>query len=336
MHLEELRQFLDQSQSADAWLRAWGIEDAPRAHANLVRVAESSVTLDLLAATCDQLAEHLPRTSDPDRVLNNLERFFLAARNPLSLAALFERDREALPILLQIFSTSQYLSDLLVRDNESYDLVRITEGQPVARDVLVAELAAEVDTLSDAAAVSQAIRRFKQRETLRIAYGDIIRGHRLPTVASQISYLADAIVEAAIRAARRALEAKRGVPRRHDGKPARFVALGMGKLGGVELNYSSDIDLIFLYDTDGKTDGTRTVTNGEFFDRLARDVLQLLSEPTAMGSAYRVDLRLRPEGERGPLVHSFEQAVRYYDVLGRTWERQAYVKARAVAGDLDQ
>ena len=105
--------------------------------------------------------------------------------------------------------------------------------------------------------------------------------------------------------------------------------MALGKLGGVELNYSSDIDLIFLYDVDGKTDGARAVDNVEFFNRLVRDVVRLLTEATELGSPYRVDLRLRPEGERGPLVHSLEQAMHYYDVLGRTWERQAYVKARA-------
>ena len=139
----------------------------------------SGVTLDLLADICDQLAEHLPRSSDPDMALNNLERFVAAARNPLSLGSLFERDREALPILLQIFATSQHLSDLLITDTESYDLLRMTEGQPVARETLVDELCAEVAALADdEPAVMTALRRFKRRETLRIAYGDIIRGQR--------------------------------------------------------------------------------------------------------------------------------------------------------------
>ncbi len=109
----------------------------------------------------------------------------------------------------------------------------------------------------------------------------------------------------------------------------------MGKLGGVELNYSSDIDLILLYDTDGMTDGPRPQTNAEFFDAVARELVRLLTEPTELGYAYRVDLRLRPEGEQGPKVHSLEQALHYYDSRGRTWERQAYVKARPVAGDLN-
>jgi [glutamine synthetase] adenylyltransferase / [glutamine synthetase]-adenylyl-L-tyrosine phosphorylase len=335
MQLETLRRYLDSPVEAEAWLRAWGLNDPAHAHANLLSMATAGVTLDLLAAVCDCLAEQLPRVSDPDMALNNLDRFVAAARSPLALGSLFERDRDALPILLQIFSTSQYFSELLIRDPSGYDLLRLTEGQAVPRDVLVAELASEVDALADGAAVSAALRRFKRRETLRIAYGDLIRGQSLETVASQISYLADAIVEAAVRFSRRQLESKRGRPCRPDGLLARFVVLAMGKLGGAELNYSSDIDLVFLYECDGQTDGPRAASNVEFFDRLARDVVKLLAEANERGYCYRVDLRLRPEGQRGPVAHSLEAALSYYDVLGRTWERQAYVKARPVAGDHD-
>jgi [glutamine synthetase] adenylyltransferase / [glutamine synthetase]-adenylyl-L-tyrosine phosphorylase len=335
MEIPQLRHYLDHPHEAARWLGAWGLDDVERAHASLLRMAMAGITLDLLATICDQLAENLPRLSDADMALNNFDRFVAAARNPLSLAALIDRDREALPTLLQIFSTSQYLSDLLVTDSEAYDLVRITEGQPVARQVLVDELTTEVMALADERSAMNALRRFKRRETLRIAYGDIIRSQRLEVVAGQISSLADAILEAAVRFARTALEQKRGLPRRADGQPSRFVALAMGKLGGNELNYSSDIDLIFLYEADGETDGQRPQANVEFFDRLARDVVKLLTEPTDLGVAYRVDLRLRPEGQHGPTVPSLESALSYYDLAGRTWERQAFVKARPAAGDLD-
>ena len=151
------------------------------------------------------------------------------------------------------------------------------------------------------------LRRFKRRETLRIAYGDIVRNQPVETVTRQISYLADAIVEAALDFARRHLNEQYGTPLRADGERSRFVVLGLGKLGGVELNYSSDIDLIFLYEQDGQTDARRTVSNQEYFERLSKEVIRLLTEPTDLGAAYRVDLRLRPEGSRGPLCTELRQ-----------------------------
>ncbi|MCH8045098.1 MAG: bifunctional [glutamate--ammonia ligase]-adenylyl-L-tyrosine phosphorylase/[glutamate--ammonia-ligase] adenylyltransferase [Planctomycetes bacterium] len=339
MDAAQLHQLLDQPDEAADWLRSLGLTDIDRAHGNLVRMATAGVTLDLLGNICEQLALALPAVSDPDMALNNLERFVAAAGNPLSLGTLFERDPTALPVLLQIFSTSQYLSDLLIVDPSGYDLLRMTDGRPVAREMLVEELCGEIEVLDDERMVLAALRRFKRRETLRISYGDIVHGQSLETVTRQISYLADAIIEAALLAARRKLEAKRGQPLRPDGQPARFVVLALGKLGGTELNYSSDIDLILLYDedgkTDGKTDGKRQIANSEFFAELTRQLVKLLSVPTELGSPYRVDLRLRPEGKLGPLVSSLQSARHYYDVLGRTWERQAYVKARPVAGDLN-
>lgn len=335
MHIDELRNFLDSPDQAREHLRQWGVDDVVRGHANLKAMAESSITLDLLADICSQLAEHLPHSADAGMALNNLDRFVAASRNPLSLASLFERDRQALPILLQIFSSSQYLSDLLITDSQGYDLLRLTEGQPVTRKVLVDELVADVMALDDERSVKAALRRFKRRETIRIAYGDIVRGQSLGVVTEQISFLADAILEAAVAVAHRELQARRGVPRGPEGVAAKFVVLGMGKLGGTELNYSSDIDLICLYEHDGKTDGSRPQSNAEYFDHVVRKVVELLTERTELGQCYRVDLRLRPEGKQGPLASSREQATQYYDVLGRTWERQAYVKARPVAGDLD-
>ena len=280
MQAEQSTQLFD-----DDLIASLGVEDADRARGNLAGLANAGITPDLLTVICNQLVEHLPRTSDPDMALNNLERFIAASRNPISLGALLERDLEALPILVQIFSTSQHLSDLLVRDPESYDLLRLTEGQPVARQVLVDEICSEAAVLADPRDVMTLLRRYKHRETLRIAYGDIIRGLRIDTVTRQISYLADAICEAAVRTARRQQEQKRGIPLRPDGKPASFVVFALGKLGGAELNYSSDIDLMMLFDADGKTNGPRSVTNQEFFDRMARDVIKTDERTNGFGAS---------------------------------------------------
>ncbi len=304
VNIPTLCQYLDDSYAAGAWLCGLGIVDVRRAHENLLGIEAAGMTLDLLAILGSQLERHLRGCADPDMALNNLERFVRATRNPLAAGTLFERDPLALPTLLQIFATSQYLSDLLVRDPEGFDLLRLTEGQPVARRALVEELVAEIAALEHETAVIRALRRFKRRETLRIAYADIVREQNLRTVTKQISFVAEAILEAALRAAWRKLQALRGTPRDGGGQPARFVVLGMGKLGGLELNYSSDIDLIFLAESDGRTDGSRPISNVEFFDLLAREIVRLLTVRSELGSAYRVDLRLRPEGQRGPMVVS--------------------------------
>lgn len=335
MELEQVIRFLDDPADVNEWLRSLSVKDTARGRRNFLGIANSGITPDLLTVLCEQLGHSLSVQSDPDMALNHLDRFFSAARNPLALGSLFERDPRALPTLLQIFSTSQYLSDLLIRDPESFDLLRMTEGQPVARKVLLEEICAEVANVDDDRDILTILRRHKHRETLRIAYGDIVMRQRLEIVTEQISFLADALCEAAVRAARRKLERQHGVPRRPDGKRARFVILALGKLGGRELNYSSDIDLVFLSDDLGQTDAPRPLTQAEFCDRLARQVIKYLTENTSLGVVYRVDLRLRPEGRQAPPVVSLSSALRYYDVFGRTWERQAFVKARPVAGDLD-
>ncbi len=335
MDLQTLGHLLEDPAAGAEWLRRLGVVDVGRAARNLVSLARSGLTPDLLLSICRQLAECLPACADPDMALNNLDRFVAAARSALALGGLFERDPQALATLVQIFSTSQYLSDVLVSDPESFDLLRLTEGKPVGRQALIDDVVAEVEALDHELAVLRALRRFKRREMLRIAYGDIVCGQSLHTVTTQISFLADAILEGALRAAGRRLGAQRGTPLHGDGQPAHFVVLGLGKLGGRELNYSSDIDLVFLYDEEGRTGGPRSVSNSEFFEQLAREIVRLVAEPTDLGAAYRVDVRLRPEGKQGALAVSEARALHYYDTRGRTWERQAYIKARPVAGCLE-
>lgn len=332
MEIELLKSVLDDQVAADEVLRAWTLQDTRRGRENLRLIAGFGVPLDLLATLADQLAAQLPTVSDADMALNNLEGFVGHARNPLSLATLFERDPGALPELLKIFSTSQYLADTLINDSESYDLLRLTEGRPIARDVLVDELCAEVEKLSDPRDVMRALRRFKRREFLRISYGDLILNQHMAVVTEQISYVADALLEAALRSAFTRL-AQRLAPGLAGHQPP-LVILALGKLGGMELNYSSDIDVIFFYDAQRAAE-LRPPLDAAFFQRLAQETSKLLTETTELGQAYRVDLRLRPDGAQSAIVQSTADALRYYDLKGRTWERQAYVKARAAAGDLE-
>src|SRR5581483_814056 len=154
-------------------------------------------------------------------------------------------------------------------------------------------------------------------------------------VTRDISRVADTALEVALHTALRSIGRRFGEPYTAADEPARCVILAFGKLGGKELNYSSDIDLMFLYDDEGQTRGNRLthLGNDEFFARVASEVVRLLSSRTDRGQAYRVDLRLRPEGQRGPLARSLASTLSYYDTLGRTWERQALIKVRPAAGD---
>ncbi len=126
---------------------------------------------------------------------------------------------------------------------------------------------------------------------------------------------------------------KSGTPRGPDGRAQRLIVLGMGKLGARELNLSSDIDLIFCYPEHGQTDGRRALENEQFFTRVGRQLINVLGKQTVDGFVFRVDMRLRPFGDSGPLVVTYDAMEHYYQSQARDWERYAMVKARAITGD---
>ena len=293
-----------------------------------------SECLDRLARIVAQLDAILPRCADPGMALVNLERFMAAVpRIDCTLDELANNVRTT-EILLFVFSTSQYLSEVLIRDPE---LLGWLQGGPERpdRSALIDELWTKLEGLSSDEEQRTALRRFRQRESLRIGYNDIVRGFPLELITQDLSDLADACVEVAARLARSRAQARFGVPLTSSGSTARFVVLGLGKLGGQELNYSSDIDLIFLYDEDGQTNGPKVLSNAELFAKIGSEIVRLLSDHTATGMIYRVDMRLRPDGEQGALVRSLDATLGYYETRGRTWERQALIKCRPVAGDLE-
>src|SRR5208283_2828427 len=154
-------------------------------------------------------------------------------------------------------------------------------------------------------------------------------------ITEELSNLADAIIGAACRAVRDELEGRFGVPRLADGSGCGFAVLALGKLGGRELNYSSDIDLMFLYQGPGETDGLPGVSNKEFYKKVANRLTELLGTYTSLGLIYRVDLRLRPDGRLGDVCLSLESAKQYYEKRARDWELQMLIKARCAAGDAE-
>lgn len=177
----------------------------------------------------------------------------------------------------------------------------------------------------------EALRKFRRRHMVRIAWRDIVGWADLDETLRDLSALADACIDFAYRRNYEALVQRYGTPRGEASQaPQPMLILGMGKLGARELNYSSDIDLIFLYPEEGQTDGARSIDNAEFFLRLGQKIGQLLSNQTVDGFVYRVDLRLRPFGDSGRVALGFGSFENYLQQHGRDWERYAYVKARAI------
>jgi len=182
--------------------------------------------------------------------------------------------------------------------------------------------------------------RFRRRELLRIYLRDIRRLATIAEITEEISNLADAILESALRLASREIDNRFGQPLEQDEKgrsiPSKFCVAALGKLGSRELNYSSDIDLLFLYSNEGQTAGGSQgkVTNREYFVKLAELITKLVGGQSAEGAAYRVDLRLRPHGTLGALAVSVNDLVRYYRTVGRAWERQVLIRSRGCAGDI--
>nr|WP_243042212.1 bifunctional [glutamate--ammonia ligase]-adenylyl-L-tyrosine phosphorylase/[glutamate--ammonia-ligase] adenylyltransferase [Dyella sedimenti] len=180
------------------------------------------------------------------------------------------------------------------------------------------------------------LRRFRHAEALRLVFRDINGLDELPETLSATSVLYEVLLEAALGWSERALAARYGHSRSHEGVLQRLVVMGFGKLGGSELNFSSDIDLVLAYPHSGQSDGARSLDNSEYFVRLARQLVRLLSEPTVDGICARVDLRLRPFGNAGRLALPFAAMEQYYQSEGRDWERYAWIKARPVAGDRNE
>ncbi|MEW6612911.1 MAG: bifunctional [glutamate--ammonia ligase]-adenylyl-L-tyrosine phosphorylase/[glutamate--ammonia-ligase] adenylyltransferase [Pseudomonadota bacterium] len=192
----------------------------------------------------------------------------------------------------------------------------------------------ELADVADLAGLQRALRWFRHRHMVEIIWRDLNEADAYPRTVAALSRLAETCLQAALDFLQAELHARFGRPRDAQGGEVPFVVLGMGKLGGAELNLSSDIDLIFAYGAAGETDGPRSLDNGEFFTRLGRQLIQALNERTADGFVFRVDMRLRPFGDSGPLAVSAEGMEHYYQVHGRDWERYALIKARPVAGDL--
>lgn len=273
----------------------------------------------------------------PDLALKHMERFISAIGARTTFYSLLAENRKVMELLAKLFGTSVFLSTAIIEHPENLDALlspELNKPQKKKEDLLK-ELSIMLDSAADYETRLDSIRRFRNSETLRIGINDIFGEIEPEAVSRQITYLADVCLIKAYEIAFLELKKRFGAPRQDDGKDARFAIIALGKLGGEELIYNSDIDIIFVYSKSGETSGPKLISNHEFFAKLATYIITSLSTVTREGFAFKVDTRLRPSGSSGPLVVSEDAFIKYHKETAQMWEKQAMLKARFAAGDAE-
>jgi glutamate-ammonia-ligase adenylyltransferase len=324
--------------AALALLRRHGVVEPERAARELRSLASDPQARAVLVRLLPQLVPALSAVPDPDAALSHLERFVRASGGGAAvLAVLHGRGHESLALLLFALGSSPFLADQLVRHHEWAGW--LTDRHALARPRPARELADEVRrAIAEAGpgGARDALRRVRRREIVRLALRDLRRLASVEDTLHALSALADALVDGAFEVAAAEVRAEAGLGPARAGASCDFAVLALGKLGGSELNFSSDVDLVYIHRTDsGRVGRSRAApTRHAHAESLARRLTAVLGEPSHEGHVYRVDLRLRPEGRAGAISHSLGAAEAYYRTRGAPWERLALLKARPVAGDV--
>ncbi len=283
----------------------------------------------------ESLIKDLPDADGARRFYEQLaEKFPLEARK-------LEKNEGLLSDVLTIDAFSPFLSATLLQNPTYISWLnrQRTSAKLRGKDEILESLARFALTNSQIEP-NILLARFRRRELLRIYLRDIRNLDTIAEITEEISNLADCTLEYALRLARQELDNRFGAPQEIDEKgrarAAKFCVVALGKLGSKELNYASDIDLLFLYSSEGSTSGQGArgkVANREYFVKLSENIVKLVAAQTGEGSAYRVDMRLRPHGRVGALAISLNEAVNYYKNSAQRWEKQVLIRSRAAAGD---
>ena len=329
-------------------LSAYGLKNTEQADHNLQLMAGDPHTRRQLAAILPILLESISHTADPDQALNHWERLLYVVTRSNFLEYLRSSPR-MLDLLCTIFGNSDSLAFTIIRDPMLVFWLSEEDAlsKPPKRAGIEQSLQQQVGHLTVKELKLEVLRRFRRREMLRIGVRDLLRLANVPETTASLSDLASILIEAAYEIVDADLRRQYGVPM-HKNRQGRwvdtgFVVLGMGKLGGHELNYSSDVDLIYAYESHegetrlprGKDAGKPAgvgISNEEYFEILSRELTKALVEPTKEGYLFRVDLRLRAEGSVGQLARSLDEYHKYYSTRGQVWERLALLKAWPIAG----
>ena len=319
-------------------------EDVERAYGNLVSLRRGPVKGNLaersrriLEKITPLLLQEIFESPDPDLALTNLERFMTVIATRSSYYALLAENRQTIKLLVSLFGMSEFLSKILINHPELLDslVARSSSSDSKSKESMLDELSALLEQSDYFEDHLDIVRRYRNEEFLRIGLSDIHGRMLQGEVTSQLSLLGEACLEAAFRLAVAELQRFGRPTWQRDGAcaAANLAIIAMGKLGGGELNYHSDLDIIFVYDHQGYTDGEKQISNHEYFAKLAQKIISILTMQTREGYVYKIDTRLRPSGNAGPLVTSLESFLDYHRTEAQIWERQALTKARVVLGD---
>lgn len=332
-------------------LSSYGLMDSEQADRNLQAMAGGPHERRQLADVLPILLDSIARTADPDQALNHWERMLSNVTRSSFLDYLRSSPR-MLDLLCTIFGNSDSLAFTIIRDPMLvYWLAEedVLSRPPTTRGI-EQSLHKQLSRLTVKELKLEVLRRFRRREMLRIGVRDLLRLADVPETTASLSDLATVLIHAAYEIVDADLRRQYGVPmhKNRQGKwvETGFAVMGMGKLGGHELNYSSDVDLIYVYAShEGETRATRGkssgkpaavgISNEEYFEILSRELTKALVEPTKEGYVFRVDLRLRAEGTVGQLARSLDDYRNYYATRGQVWERLALLKAWPVAGSME-
>jgi [glutamine synthetase] adenylyltransferase / [glutamine synthetase]-adenylyl-L-tyrosine phosphorylase len=319
-----------------AILSRFGVRDPARADGNLQSIAEDPLAREALAEVLPELLTAVARSADADQALNLLERFVRASLGTRSLLSHFRSDPRALELLVLAFGASPFLAEILIRAPTWFYWVAdpAVRFHPRTMRDITKDVTSALRAVPSEERQRQALRIAKRRELLHIGVRDLLRLASVEETVASLSALADVLIEKAFEISDAALRAELALPRRKTAKDA-FVVIGLGKLGGEELNFSSDVDLMYVYATDeGRMAAAEDApSRGDFARKLGRRLTAALADLGEEGALYRVDLRLRPEGRVGKVAHTLAEAEEYYRDRASTWERLALLKARPVAGD---
>jgi glutamate-ammonia-ligase adenylyltransferase len=291
----------------------------------------------ILEKIAPPLLQEIFASPDPDMAMTNLERFLCAVGSRSTFYALLAENREVLKLIVSLFSMSEFLSKIFIGHPELLDsmVARTLASSFKDLDVMEEELRQIMAQAADFEERLDLLRRYRHEEFLRIGMNDIYSKLGQTEIAIQLTTLADACLKAACTVAKQEL-ARFGKPMYldPDGSEhhADFAVIGMGKMGGIELNYHSDLDIIYIYDHQGYTDGIKQISNHEYFAKLGQKIIMILTTQTREGYVYKLDTRLRPSGNAGPLVTSLDSFKTYHKDEAQVWERQALTKSRVVLG----